>query len=359
LVRAFAAVACGGLFSGVARADFLGIFTHTEPYADMPAKLASLDRLVTSNPQILGITLKIQWQQLHPERDRLDWDGLERLISTAANAGLRVNLALIPGGASPAWIYEAGARKAGPFNFNRRDVFVPVPWDQAYIDLFIADLKAVASRYAADPRIWQVEVIGHHYNPGGEEMHAPRADEMKPFGWTEEVALTNWKYWIDRYAELFPAKQLSLIVSQMYKGAAPALPRQVAAYFVERCAGRAVLQTHQLQGREDALAESAQICRDLARFAPSSHEVVGSFKEQPERQGSAAMTIYNARRAGDRLLYVQLWRRDCDSPQYAKGLLEAWGKYGALNVAEMKARLIAEGLYVEKSDWRPTAGQPR
>jgi len=191
-------------------------------------------------------------------------------------------------------------------------------------------------------------------------MHAPAADAMRPFGWSEETVLHNWKFWIDRYAELFPKKKLNLIVSQMYKGrdGGPDLPGKVAAYFMEKCAGRAVLQTHQLQGRQDALAESAQICGQYARLAPNCHEMVGSFKEQPDRQGSPAMTLYNTKQAGNNVLYLQLWRRDCNDPQYAKALLDAWEKYHALNAAEMKTRLIAEGLYVEKSNWRPAPGNP-
>ena len=337
---------------------FLGVFTHLEPYGELSEKLISLQNVLRDNPHVSGITLKIQWKQLHPAQDRVDWDGVEALIATAAKAGRLVNIALIPGGGSPDWIFEAGAKKAGPFEFHRRSVFVPVPWDERFIELFLADLNALASRYAEDPRIFQIEVLAHNYNPGGEEMHAPTADAMRPFGWSEEKALSNWKFWIDRYAELFPKKKLSLVVSQMYRGGGANLPRQVAEYFVGKCQGRGVLQTHQLQGRQDALAESAQICQQFARLAPSSHEMVGSFKEQPERQGSPEMTVFNAKQAGN-LLYLQLWRRDCNEPQYAKGILDAWQKYGALSVAEMKARLVAEGRYVERSAWQPGAREPQ
>lgn len=91
---------------------------------------------------------------------------------------------------------------------------------------------------------------------------------------------------------------------------------------------------------------------------PNCHETVGSFQEQPERQGTPAMTLYNARKGGDNLLYLQLWRRDCDDPRYAKAVLEAWEKYGALPLDGFKAQLIADGLYVEKSDFHPGARRP-
>ena len=70
------------------------------------------------------------------------------------------------------------------------------------------------------------------------------------------------------------------------------------------------------------------------------------------------MTIYNARRMGDNLLYLQLWRRDCNDPKFARDLVEAWQKYGRVPLAELKARLIADGIYIEKSDYVPGGVPP-
>ncbi len=340
------------------QAPFLGLFTHVEPRADMKGKLDTLTSLIALNPQIVGYTLKIHWRQLHPERERWDWAGLEALISTASKAGKLVNLAIIPGAASPEWIYEAGAVKAGPVDFGRISAVVPVPWDEKFIALYLADLRELARRYADDPRVFQIEVLGHNYNEAGEEMHAPAIEVMKPYGWSREKVIANWKFWIDRHAELFPKKKLSLVISQMYRGGETDLPGLVADYFVEKCAGRATLQTHQIHGRDDGFAPSGEICRRLAQLAPNCHEAVGSFLEQRPRQGSAAMTVYNARKMGDNLLYFQLWRRDGNDPKYAREFLEAWAKYGMVPFADLKAKLIAEGVYVEKSDYVPQGVPP-
>lgn len=337
------------------KAPFLGLFTHLEPYIPFADKLASLERLIARNPHIAGVTLKIQWKQLHPAKNTYDWEGLERLVATAAAAGKLVNFALIPGAASPDWIYSDGVHKAGPLEFGRQNTHVPLPWDRRFMELYTADLRLFAERYAGDPRIFQIEVLGHNYNPGGEEMHAPTVEAMKPYDWSKEKVLENWKYWVDLYATLFPRQKLSLVVSQMYRGSGMELPEKVAAYFVERCAGRAVLQTHQLTGRIDRVAESGQICAEHARLAPSSHEAVLSFKETPERQGTPAMTLYNARQGGDNLLYFQFWRRDCEDPKYAQAFAEAWEKYGRVPLGELKARLTADGLYVPPETREPPA----
>lgn len=265
-------------FSGNSKPPFLGLFTHVEPRLDFAGKLATLRQIIADNPHIVGFTLKIHWRQLHPEPQRWDWTGLEALIATAHAAGKLVNLGIIPGAASPEWIYQAGVKKAGPFEFGRIQAHTPLPWDRKFMELYLADIRELARRYADDPRVFQVQILGHNYNEAGEEMHAPAIEAMKPHGWTRELVLENWRFWIDRYAEAFPRKKLSLIVSQMYRGGAADLPALVAEYFVERCQGRAVLQTHQLNGREDAIPASGEICRRFASLAPNSHEAVGSFR---------------------------------------------------------------------------------
>jgi len=135
----------------------------------------------------------------------------------------------------------------------------------------------------------------------------------------------------------------------MYAGHA-SLPERVAEYFVERFAGRAILQTDQLNGRDVQLPESAHTCRRFHDRAPHCHEMVGSFKEEPERQGGPEMTVYNFRRMGNPL-YLQLWRRDADDPKYAQRLLDAWQRFKERSLEEIEETLRREGLYVEKSDW--------
>jgi hypothetical protein len=315
---------------GVA-APFLGIFTHVEVKTTLEEKIALASRIISENQYISGITLKICWSDLHPSKSVIRIDLLEKLIATIASHGKLINLGIIPGFRSPEWIYDEGVRKAGPFTFGSTgpfsvgpvQVFAPLPWDEKYMALLSADIKAIAARYGTDPRLFSIEVLGHNYK--GEEMHAPDPASLSGTGWTPEKALDNWKYWIDLYNSLFPNKKLILVISQMYLGEKE-LPAEVAEYFVARCQGRAILQTDQLNGREDKLLRSMEICRSFSSLAPNCHEMVGSFKTQPARQGEPGMTINNFLKGGNPL-YLQLWRGDADDPRYAKALLDAWGEY--------------------------------
>jgi hypothetical protein len=331
------------VFKAGEEASFIGLYTHTEPSRNLDEQIASAAKLLENNPYISGLTLKIKWKDFHPEKDKIEWQKLELLISMAAAKKKMVTLALLAGYSTPAWVLKSGVAK-----IQTIDGVAPVPWDTAYMRLFSNDIKAVAKLYAKDKRVTMVEVLGHQFR--GEEMHAPNKDLLKEFNWSKDVVIANWKYWINLYDSLYPQKKLNLVVSQMYDGV-PELSEIVAAYFLERCAGRAVLQTDQLNGREGGIIPgSGELCKKLSDLAPNCHEMVGSFKEQPERQGTPEMTIYNFKQMGNPY-YLQLWRRDCDDPQYAKALLEVWEKYKRMTVSEMKEQLIKEGLYIEKSTW--------
>lgn len=340
--RGFAQSMVPETFEKGTTSPFLGIFTHTEPVYGMDSKIQSLKDVISKNPYISGVTLKIRWNDFHPEKNIIEWKKLEELIEIASSNGKYVRLAIWGGYYSPYWVYKEGCYKLeGPKGSTT------VPWDKKFMELFSADVKAVAKIYANDPRVFMVGILGHNYK--GEEMHAPKTQYFKDYGWSKEIIIDNWKYWIDLYDSLYPTKKLNLVVSQMYPGMTD-FPERVVAYFLEKCSERAVLQTDQLNGRESKLPISGQICKKFSSIAPNGHETVGSFKEQPERQGTAEMTVYKLRLMGNPL-FIQLWRRDCSDPQYCKRFLDAMEKYEDLSLNEMKQQLIREGLYIEESDY--------
>lgn len=335
------------------KVPFIGVFTHTEPGFTMEDQIASSRQVLEDNPHLAGITIKVQWNRFHPEKDVVNWALLEELIQTISSKNKIVNFGLIPGLSTPEWVYAEGAAKVDAAGFDKDRRFMPVLWDKVYVKCLAEDLKAIAERYADDPRISGIIVLGHNYK---EEMHAPDPKLLEANGYSHEVVMASWKYWIDLYGELFPEKKLNLVVSQMYKGT-NTLPMEVATYFVQKHAGRAVLQTDQLNGREESRQLSDEICRKFHDVAPHAHEMVGSFKEQAVRQGSAEMTVYNFIKNGNPL-YLQLWRRDCNDPQYAESLLNAMDRFGDMQPDEIKAVLVKENLYIEKSDWDPSKFKP-
>ena len=336
---------------------FLGVFTHLESRQDFDAKQRNLEELVAGNPLISGVTIKLWWKHLHPEKDVVHWAKLDKLIETAHRNGKRVNIALMPGMVSPDWVFKEGAVKAGKLRMTKWMTYTTIPWDPVFMELYLRDLKEMSKRYRDDPRVFSFVVLGHNYNEAGEEMHTPAPDAVTPYGWSREVALENWKYWIDQYVELFPHKKLSVCISQMYKDAS--LVEEVVEYFVEQSGGRGFLQTHQVSGLDLREASSGKLCLRFSETTPNAHETVGSYSEQPERQGSYELVCYKAIKMGNPLFF-QLWRRDCNDPQYAEKLLQTWELYKDLTGEEMEADLKSKGLYVEAAPkkWVPFTKRP-
>lgn len=336
------------------KAGFIGIYSHTEPSFDLDDQFTSAEWLLRDNPFITGVSLKIRWNHWHPEKPLVYWDKLERLIALVASHGKIINLSLIPGYHTPEWVYAEGVPKMGPIPFRTEARYAPVFWSEGYMKLLTADVQAIAQRYGDDPRVSTITIQGHNYQ--GEEMHGIAVTFLAPYGFSRAKVVENWKYWIETYGRAFPQKKLILVISQMYPGYDD-LPLEIADYFVKSYQGRAILQTHQLHGRDESQQLSASIVRQLSAYAPTSHELVGSFKEQPTRQGTTEMTVYNFIRNGNPL-YLQLWRRDSSDPRYAQALIAAVNMYEHLDVEAIKAQLQHEGLYREHADWHPNMVTP-
>lgn len=341
------------------KAVFQGLFTHTEPRLGLDEQIESVKQVLDNNPYISGITIKLAWKHFHPEKDKINMDKLEELVSIIASRNKLIHLGLMVGIDAPDWIYKEGVTRIGPVKALNSEFYVPLVWDEKYIKLLSNDLKIIAKKYARDPRISAIQIMGHNYI--GEEMHASASliKDLEPYGYSVEKVTENWKYWIDFYGKTFPDKNLILVISQMYGGDMK-VPEVLVEYFVKKYQGRAILQTDQLNGREESTLESKQLCEKFNKYAPNGHEMVASFKEQEDgsnvgmNQGTVEMTVYNFINMGNPL-YLQLWRRDCDDPKYAKALLDAWNLYKHYQPVELKVQMTRDGVFVEKYDGRKFA----
>ena len=347
------------------RVEFAGHYAHTEVVLPMEEALASLNRLLETTPAIAGVSIKLWWKTLHPEKGRIRWDLLEQMLAACARRGKKAHLTLFPGMNSPEWIFGEGVPRVGPVTVGGRSGETPVVWHPRYTALFTADLRELARRHADDPRLDSIQVTGHNYKGG--EMHAPKSDTvgvLAAHGFSRATVLQDWKYWIDTVGTLFRRQKLNLVVSQMYPSRAngedfSTLPEEVAAYFVERYQGRAILQTMQLNGRESAdrgQLMSQEICLKFSALAPNCHEMVGSFKTQPDRQGTPEMMIFNFVRQGNPL-YLQYWRADAGDPELIAQIETAWRTYGGMEKDALAARLKAEGRWIETSTFERAGRQ--
>jgi hypothetical protein len=183
-----------------------GIYAVVVLDATKGAAKADLDTVV-SNPAVSGLAIRMFWSSLQPAKDRYDFSQLDAAFASAAAKHKTVQLILVPGFGTPAWVLneltscddvapaqaETGGRaraghasraaardaSAGAASGGRDKVscgkatFVvsegrahgekqelPLPWNPAYKSYWRAFLTAVAARYGARDTFVSIAVAG-------------------------------------------------------------------------------------------------------------------------------------------------------------------------------------------------------
>jgi len=365
--RLLAAFLCAFLVGGVGPAaaesdiPFLGVFTHTEADKPLADQRKQIETVLEANPLLKGVSIKFGWRLINPQKEVFEMDDLQGLIRSIDSRKKLVNFHMFPGGDhTPGWIYEAGVRrfhvkdapvKATP-EAKTNPATTPVPWDETYMRSWETCLKRVAPVINAESSLYAVGIYGHNYKGG--EMHMPKGkadmEEWKNLGWSEEVVLDNWKHWIDCYAALFPRKKLILVISNLYGSATSSLTGKIADYAAAKYPDRIILQNMQLHGRYDYLKSQDSQAGAQVRYRgriPSSWETVGSYYEQPLRQGSVEMMMFNAFKASPH--FIQLWNRDSSNPEFTRRILEVYDEFKGQSPDEIKSRLVKEGKYHDRN----------
>lgn len=355
---------------------FLGIYSHTGGPPSGSTATANFD----ANPYLAGLTVKVGWNSIQPTNaSTFNWTGVGDILTVAGQRGKRVHLAIIPGFTTPSWVY--GPPHNVPFlndvNVSGTVGDAPIPWNPTYVALFDAVIDSFANYLSTHPyksALTAIEVMGHHYR--GEEMHAPNVNTFTAQGFSITYAdiYNNWKHWIDRFEQKFPAQELILVMSQTYSGAGTdgsnlsPLLNDISRYFVDTLlpSARAVLQTDQLDGRRNSAGGvTPQRCIFFnnppytgANAVPNGHEMVGNFRTQPFRQGRPAMTVFN-HKAMLNPYYMQIWSGNITDLWVAKDLLKEWYRYRNSTVAQMQADLTARGLYLATTNYATGSTAPQ
>jgi len=358
------------------KGTWLGAFTHVSTGMDSVWSAAGGEQVFDAlemkartvkerNPRIRGVTIKVLWRHINPSPDEFYFEGLDRLLATLEADRMQAILSLFPGGMSaPDWIYGEGAKKfISNTQYEGAYLYGPVPWDEKYMIFWKNCLEKLAGKINDDPRVFAVAILGHNFI--GQEMlmsYANSAEDLERWdalGRSDRVVYDNWVHWIDLYARLFSKKKLVLTLGPFYgEWGKVDLTDQLAQYAVDKYGNRIILQILALHGRFDGLGNcltyadpdmcAASMIRNRDRVF-SGFETLGSFIEEPGRQGNVEMTVYNALKTNP--LFIQLWYRDAispDGPEIAQKIDDLYRKYRDWMPEDIKNDLIREGRYLDK-----------
>jgi len=182
-----------------------------------PKKDGSLDLRSVKNPCISGVALQIHWSDLEPVQGKPDWSKLDELFAAAESSRKWVHLEIFPGFFAPAWALqgvktEKFAIRYGP---GRGTVLsLPMPWNGAYLNRWIAFLKLLSARYGKSPAFRLMAAAGP--TSVSVEMTLPNSlEDMKKWraeSFTARKFKEAWQKVLQVCAADFPNQSVSLTV---------------------------------------------------------------------------------------------------------------------------------------------------
>jgi hypothetical protein len=286
---------------------------------------------------VTGISLRLSWKLLEPEKGRFDWTFLDNEIAAAGEAGKTITLRVLPGVHSPDWLYELGA---APFEFvdsnPRHSMFgkklrIPTPWDEIFLSEWKKLIVALGARYANNRNITIAHLTGPNQNSA--EMHLPHlpADlqHWQEKGYTSQKLIHAWRQCIDAWAQALPTAHLSLNLSPaIFKDT---VMEEVAQYGYQGYGRRFMLQNNALTAKPVHRRTDFGIIREYARKIMVGFQMLGmaTAKSNP-RQGDLRQSIDNGLAMG--ASYFEIYPHDAQRlPQVIK--------YGAGKLREKKQTL--------------------
>lgn len=191
-------------FAGHSGVYFLGS-------ANVPISTSSF-----SNPNINGAVVRFRWNDLEPSPGNFNWTFIDGEIAKAVTYNKKVSLQPL---GIPNWLGSIGAQQyytiqdnpSSP-NFGQITTGV-IPWDSVYISRFKFFLQNLANKYANNPLVAYVNVIGVNFSRN-----------LPDTVLTDTVAQTKQAFWS---AHNYNADSLGALMNEMtdyYMGLFPSTP---------------------------------------------------------------------------------------------------------------------------------------
>jgi Beta-galactosidase len=311
-----------------------------------------------ANPHLSGVCLHIGWKDIEKEPGHLDFSAIDKSVAVLRRIGMKYELNIKPGAATPPFVYQQGAqsfetRVMNPHRANfGAAVAIPIPWDPKYQENFSRLIAQLGERYASDPLCVSVVLTCANFNSS--EMHLPKTAEDRAkwnaMGDYEAKLLAVYKKYTDEWAKAFPKQAISLHLSQLLDLPSTFFER-IVDYGVSKYPERFTIQNCQLTGRrEDTGIQSYDLIQKYRDRAHHGFQSAAALSRGGERMGSIEMAVLNVVHANGE--YWELWYGDGVSVETSAAIASAWQEAKKLGYDAYKEKLIAEGRYKEQSDDR-------
>ena len=317
--------------------------------------VSAFEAKVRANSYLSGVCLHIGWKDIEKEPGQLDFSAIDKYVAALRRIGMKYELGIKPGVATPAFLYQQGAQSfetqvQNPHrpNFGAA-VTIPVPWDPKYQQSFSRLVTQLGERYGSDPLC--VSVVLTCANFMSKEMLLPKAPadlaKWKQMGDYGAKLLDVYKKYTDEWAKAFPKQQVTLHLSQVLN-LSPSFFEGVIDYGLSKYPERFTIQNCQLTGRkEDTGTLSDDLIQPYQDRAHHGFQSVAGFSRGGERMGSVEMAVLNVVHGNGE--YWELWHGDGMNPETSATIESAWQEGKKLGYDAYKEKLVSEGRYQEQS----------
>jgi Spy/CpxP family protein refolding chaperone len=335
----------------------------------LPSEGKGIDASAAKAPFVTGYSIRVSWKALEPGKGQYNWQPIDEILDLARKNGKYVTLRVLAGVQSPKWIMDSPDipqlklinRNPNQTKYFNKSVILPKIWDNNYLREYYLFLEVLAKRYSNEPLLYWVAVSGPVTGAACPMLHKDPETmrELEAQGFTREKWSKVWEEAIDRTAQSFPTKSISLCIDVpvFY----PELADHLAAYAVNKYGQRMCLQSNGLSAKVFTAAERKQeIGHFLNVFAKYKNKATIGFQmtwaaawknKGRDRLGPLDKAIENGIKLG--ASYLEIYQDDIIDPANAGVLSNAAKRFGVATRPAEKEGIASQS---EKSAPSPPVG---
>ncbi len=178
---------------------------------------AACRTVVLDNPNVDGVSIRQDWQDLEPTEGVYNWTFLDAEVARIAASGKKILLRINTQAHKPAWVNSAVVAAGGDFfTFDNDGVqtTIPVFWDPTFLAKKKAMITALGARFTSNPAI--VMVWSSFANANSEDWSVPHTShdiaDWFALGYTSEKMIDAGRQIIDTTMQAFPNQYITLAV---------------------------------------------------------------------------------------------------------------------------------------------------
>jgi len=275
---------------------------------------------ILSNPSVTGLSLRLGWNQIQPQKGVYDWSFLDSNIKKASTYGKKVMIRVFGGKYTPGWVYDAGAV---PYTFVDTDgvttLTMPLPWDSVYLQNWRNFIMALGRKYARKPQVVLIHVTGPCEDG---EMYLPESDNQElwlQLGYSEQKLTGAWMTAIDAFSLAFPNTFLAIDISRPAAfGDSLNVLEDVLSYAYRGLGQHLRVQGNWLSAKTSPDFTLFQIVINYANYTNVGFQMLCPASDVERFGGTLRQGIDNGLNAG--ASYLEIYGGDIRNPVYAEDI---------------------------------------